>query len=402
MNVGYYFHVPAAFEGEHRARIRAHYGLVIAELARQAGRATYYAHDAPTSGTEDFLLEEPAVRCVNLGPRRTAPARTFVPGPDLQLFDPAADGIDVLVIRSPTPLLPHLVKACRARGIPVALHLVNDLRTWRPGSVNAWWRNAAIWTWIRASEWRMARAARHTLVLANNPEPLRGKRFPRTGEAITSTVPEAALRELGPPDLETFGRGTDGRVRLLYTGRLVEDKGLQDAVRALAILVSQGLDVELEIVGWTAGQDVTSMRVAREADALGVGGRLVASGYRTAGLELMRAYRDADIFVMPMWGEGGSPDSIKEALAAGTPSVVTRVPGIAEQLVDGREVVFVEPRSPEALAGGIRRLIEDAELRRSVAAGGWRWAQGVTVERAIAQMLDHLRGLVDGAKGVRA
>jgi glycosyltransferase involved in cell wall biosynthesis len=110
-------------------------------------------------------------------------------------------------------------------------------------------------------------------------------------------------------------------------------------------------------------------------------------------------YRGADIFVMPMWGEGGSPDSIKEALAAGTPSVVTRVPGIAEQLRDGREVVFVDARSPEALADGVQRLIEDPELRRTVALGGWDWAQDVTVERAIAQMLDHLRPLVAEREG---
>ena len=55
-----------------------------------------------------------------------------------------------------------------------------------------------------------------------------------------------------------------------------------------------------------------------------------------------------------------------EAMASGVPVVASRVGGLAEMLTDGETALLVPPNDPAALAGALRRLSQDAALRRSL------------------------------------
>jgi len=95
------------------------------------------------------------------------------------------------------------------------------------------------------------------------------------------------------------------------------------------------------------------------ADDLGLRGRVIFTGVRGDVPQLLHLM---DIFVLSSDWEG-FPMTILEAMACGTPVVVTDVGGSREAVVDGETGLLVPPRDPEGLAKAITTLIEDPESR---------------------------------------
>lgn len=147
-------------------------------------------------------------------------------------------------------------------------------------------------------------------------------------------------------------------VRLICCGRLIERKGQQHLIPAVAELKKRGLAVELMIVG--TGDNEPALR--RQVKEL----RLEDTVRFTGSVEwekMPQLYQASDIFVLPSYNEGMSI-ALLEAMATGLPVVVTNTGG-ARELVDGNGVV-VPWGSAEALADSLVRLITSAETRQEM------------------------------------
>jgi glycogen synthase len=77
-------------------------------------------------------------------------------------------------------------------------------------------------------------------------------------------------------------------------------------------------------------------------------------------------YRRGEIFVSPTYAEGFS-NTILEAMATGLPVVSTDVVGVRDCVRPDENGVLVPPADPPALAAGIRRVLDDADLRLRMA-----------------------------------
>jgi glycosyltransferase involved in cell wall biosynthesis len=75
----------------------------------------------------------------------------------------------------------------------------------------------------------------------------------------------------------------------------------------------------------------------------------------------------SDVFVLPSQNEG-NPLSLMEAMAAGLPVVATAVGGVPELLEDHKSGFLVAPGDWEAMGGAMLRLLENIEMRRTMAA----------------------------------
>ncbi len=401
MNVGFYYHVEAVFDRDGVARVPALIGLFVQKLAKQMGHVTFYVHGDSRAGIEDFTLGEPLVRCIDLGPRPRFPQAMFAPRRWLRRFRPAEHGVEVLLIRGPSPLLPRLVKA--AEGLPVALHIVGDYasedRDPQARSMPRW-RDTAIRLLFRLYARHQRRAAARTLVLVNAPH--LAQLFDRDdiGVVMDSTLTEDSVVDAprhGDPQL-----GRARRARLLLTGRLIPEKGLWEAAEAVRILGDEGYDVSLDIVGWQVPTDPVVQAFWTHVDALGVTDRVRFGGYVPAGPELAAVYRQADIYVLPSRAEA-FPRAILEAMGVGIPVVTTSVGGIPHWIQHGREALLVEPRSARGVADAIRSLLDDANAYASVAKAGWEFARSHTVEKTCASIGTYLAELyrVSAASGRR-
>jgi glycosyltransferase involved in cell wall biosynthesis len=163
------------------------------------------------------------------------------------------------------------------------------------------------------------------------------------------------------------------RPRLLVLGRLVERKGQDDAIRALAAVP----DAELVVVGGPpAGEldrDPEVRRLRSVAAAAGVADRLVFTGSVPRD-DVPGWVRSADVVLAVPWYEpfGITP---LEAMACGRPVVATAVGGLVDSVADGVTGVLVPPRDPDALGRALAALLADGSRRAAYGAAGVRRAR---------------------------
>jgi glycosyltransferase involved in cell wall biosynthesis len=159
-----------------------------------------------------------------------------------------------------------------------------------------------------------------------------------------------------------------GRHRLVAACRLVERKGIADAVEALVDLPH----VELHVAGGpeagALGADPEARRLHAHARELGVRDRLVLRG-RVGREEMPALLRSADAVVCVPWYE---PFGIVplEAMACGVPVVASAVGGQSDSVVDGVTGIHVPPRDPAALAEALADLLDHPERRGLLGGAG--------------------------------
>jgi glycosyltransferase involved in cell wall biosynthesis len=171
-----------------------------------------------------------------------------------------------------------------------------------------------------------------------------------------SVVPNGVDLELFYPRREDRPAGP---IRCLAVARLIERKGLGELIRAIAQLERGRF--RLEVVGGGADESALRSLAARHglADEVHFLGPLTRA-------EVARRYRAADMFTLPSSAEAFG-NVFAEALASGLPIVGSSTGGIPELVEHGRNGLLVQPGKIDALAGAIRYLADDWELRKEMA-----------------------------------
>jgi glycosyltransferase involved in cell wall biosynthesis len=209
----------------------------------------------------------------------------------------------------------------------------------------------------------------------HNDDPFRSGRFRHVERAVTRlsrrvvTITDALRRfvieEVGipPAKVETIHYGIDelpkpwgenapdgvpedARV-LLAIARLVEQKGIDTAIRALAQLP---LDTVLVVLGEGPGRPQLET-LARE---VGVQERVVLRGREP---DVAAWLRRACVLVHPVRWEGFGL-GVLEAMLAELPVVASRVSSLPELVADGETGLLVPPDDPDALAAAVARALE--------------------------------------------
>ncbi len=172
-------------------------------------------------------------------------------------------------------------------------------------------------------------------------------------------------------DVDRFtasSRDPDGAVRLLAVGRLVPKKGFDRLIAALAALDDPGVTCEI------IGDGPERGRLQAVIDEAGLEGGVRLLGARD-NESIRLAMQACDLFVLPcqVASDGdrdGIPVVLMEAMACGAPVISGDLPTIRELVEDGVSGLMIPPGDVDGLAGSIRRLASDHDLRRTLAAGG--------------------------------
>ncbi len=154
-----------------------------------------------------------------------------------------------------------------------------------------------------------------------------------------------------PPDTPLIG----------IIGRLSPVKGHEILIRACRILVQQGYDFRLLVVG--AQKEIPAKTLRHLAGSLGMEDHLVLTGFVEDPLVHAAAL---DIGVIPSLGSEAVSRSALEYMAVGVPVVASRV-GVLPELID-QEECLVPQGEPESLAAALSLLLHDPETARE-----WGW-----------------------------
>lgn len=166
------------------------------------------------------------------------------------------------------------------------------------------------------------------------------------------------LREYRPMPRDearlALGLPAEARV-VLFVADAIEDrrKGLRPMIEALRAL------------GDLPG--VLLVTLGRGDSALLSGPQFRQLGPWEDSAKLRAAYSAADVFAIPSL-QDNLPNTVLEAMACGIPVAGFAAGGIGEAVVDGRTGLLATTGDAGALAGGIRRLLQDRALRRELGA----------------------------------
>ena len=187
--------------------------------------------------------------------------------------------------------------------------------------------------------------------------------------ARVAVVPDgarlAAPGSLPPPTGHNAGTGPAGPLApctVAYAGHLYAWKG----VDVLLAAISHVPDVHgLVIGGHEKEPDLARLRAL--AARLSLDSRVTFTGH-LAPSEIPGRLAEADILVLPnpasaISTHATSPLKLFEYMAAGKAIVASNLPAIREVLTHDVNAVLVTPGDSDALAAGICRLADDAELR---------------------------------------
>jgi glycosyltransferase involved in cell wall biosynthesis len=185
--------------------------------------------------------------------------------------------------------------------------------------------------------------------------------------------------------------GLEGRLSVLFVGRMARIKGVEHLVKAANILVNEfGYRSVLFMLVGPFTFEATEKPINKEEmldyiEHHQLGNNIVLTG--SLPLEEVRAlYSASDIFVLPSLAEG-DPLVTLEAMASGKPVIGTKVGGIPHHIRDGWNGFLIDPANEQQLADKIKYLIDNPEERKSMGANSRKYAEDEFDWKKVAERL---------------
>ncbi|GAG17971.1 unnamed protein product, partial [marine sediment metagenome] len=169
-----------------------------------------------------------------------------------------------------------------------------------------------------------------------------------------------------------------------FIGRLVQEKGVEELLKAMGQVIKEIPDAKLLVVGDTLASDRdlrTTERLQELIQRNNLEGVIKFTGFREDIPELLAIM---DLFALPSHREG-MPRSILEAMAAGKPVIATDIRGCREEVVDGETGYLVPVNDPGKLAEAIIKILSDKMLAKRMSEAGRQRAVEFFDERKVLE-----------------
>lgn len=193
----------------------------------------------------------------------------------------------------------------------------------------------------------------------------------------------------GPPDRRLRASlAAPDEPLLVYAGRLMRWKGVDDLVTMLSLLENRQARLLLLLAGEQPSERQALMMLA---ERLGVAERVSLLG-PLAHRELPHYYLLADIVLGASFASETFGMALVEAMGCGRPVVATRFGGFAEVVVDGSTGLLTPPRDPVAMARAVDGLLAAPARRAAMGSAGHERAQQLFTWQAVADRVDAAYG----------
>jgi colanic acid/amylovoran biosynthesis glycosyltransferase len=162
----------------------------------------------------------------------------------------------------------------------------------------------------------------------------------------------------------------DGKIRITTTGRLIEKKGIEYSIIAVAKVAKIYPHIEYYIIG----DGELKEHLQQLIQSLNITAQVKLLGWKTQP-EIIEILKQSDIFIAPsVTAKDGNQDApvntLKEAMIMGLPVIATNHGGIPELVQDGISGFLVPERHADAIAEKLTYLIEHPEIWPSMGYAG--------------------------------
>jgi len=292
-----------------------------------------------------------------------------------------ADDYDVLHVQVIDPVVFATVQLVNP-DVPVVVG--PDIAGWSPVRDVPYWSE----NWVDTAKQRTRHALKNAIATVGRYDHAVAFSEHHRNILESFSIPPERTSVLKPGVDRLFHPDPDDTVsdppELLYVGDVSEHKGYPQFISALAALE---VPVTASVVG--AG-DPDEDRI----EALGLSDVVTVEGF-VPRAELPALYRRADLFVAPTIDETAGTNAQIEALACGTPVVVTDKPGVNEFAPPGASVAFA-PRTTERLTDALERALSDLDALTACAR---EHAGEFSAERPLEQLAAIYDQLVSPSSG---
>ena len=174
-------------------------------------------------------------------------------------------------------------------------------------------------------------------------------------------IPNGIDLEHFSPDVSPIDEFCDGKLNILFVGRLEKRKGANYLLKAYKQIKEKIPDSRLLIVG-----PGTRLRHKYERQVKRNGLKDVVFTGHVSYEDLPRYYKTADIFCAPATGSESFGIILLEAMAIGKPIVASNIDGYASLVTHGVEGLLVPPRKEKKLTQALISLLSDKSLRQQM------------------------------------
>ena len=181
----------------------------------------------------------------------------------------------------------------------------------------------------------------------------------------------------------------DGKLNIMFVGRLETRKGLTYLINACALIRKSFTNFRLIIVGPGTRLKPGYKQQASELNL----NNIVFTGF-VSNDELPQYYRTADIFCAPATGGESFGIVLLEAMACGKPVVASNIEGFASILEHNKEGLLVPPGDVNALAQSLSTLLENRSLREQMGTKGKAKAEKYSWVNITQQVMDYYHSLL--------
>jgi len=208
-------------------------------------------------------------------------------------------------------------------------------------------------------------------------------------------IPNGIDLEHFSPDVTPIEEFCDGKLNILFLGRLEFRKGANYLIKAFLEIKQEIPNSRLIVVG-------PGTRLRKRYEKWVKRHRLeddvVFVGY-AAYADVPRYYKTADVFCAPATSRESFGIVLLEAMAVGKPIVATNIEGYAGVVTQGEDGLLVPPQDSRALAQALISLMMDESLREQMGAKGKLKARDYSWKLVAQRVLDYYTRVLDKSRG---
>lgn len=241
---------------------------------------------------------------------------------------------------------------------------------------------------LKVLEWLSLKAANRVITVNEQCAAIFRSRGLAPGKlSIILNVPELPEEALAAAESDASLQNEEGEpFRLFSHGSILPRYGYAVLIRAMRLLLDQGRNVRLDIVGQGEQQSELEALCAE----LRLGDAVAFHGYQPFA-ELLKPMRAADLCVVALikdvYTDIMLPNKLFEYVAMRKPVIASRTEAVLDFF--GKDALaYYESESPEDMARTIAALMDDPERRAAMTGQAWQRMEPVMWERHKDEYLD--------------